>query len=45
MENKPKSLFTNAIWNILSVSLTAIAGFILVPVIILAIGAENFGIF
>lgn len=45
MKNKQKSLFTNAFWNILSVAITAIAGFILVPVIINAIGEENFGIY
>jgi O-antigen/teichoic acid export membrane protein len=42
---KPKSLFTNAIWNIITVGVTGIAGFILVPVLINDIGAENFGIY
>ncbi len=40
-----QSLFTNAFWNLLAVAITAIAGFILVPVIINAIGEENFGIY
>jgi O-antigen/teichoic acid export membrane protein len=43
--SKPKSLFTNAIWNIITVVITAIAGFILVPIIIKGIGIENFGIY
>lgn len=45
MKSKQKSLFTNAFWNILAVTITAIAGFILVPVIIKAIGEENFGVY
>lgn len=42
---KPKGLFSNAIWNILTVIITAIAGFIIVPIIIKSIGSENFGIY
>jgi O-antigen/teichoic acid export membrane protein len=42
---KSKGLFSNAIWNILTVSFTAIAGFIIVPIIIKGIGSENFGIY
>jgi len=42
---EPKSLITSAIWNILTVCITAIAGFILVPIIIKNIGNENFGIY
>ncbi|WP_439504246.1 oligosaccharide flippase family protein [Sediminibacterium sp.] len=45
MANKPKSLFTNAIWNIITVSFTALAGFVLVPLILNKIGTENFGIY
>lgn len=45
--NKTKkiSLFSNALWNILTVVMTALAGFILVPVIINSIGTENYGIY
>lgn len=42
---KPNSLFTNAVWNIFTVSITAIAGFILVPILLKGIGTENFGIY
>lgn len=42
---KTKSLLTSAIWNIITVVINAIAGFILVPLIIKGIGTENFGIY
>jgi O-antigen/teichoic acid export membrane protein len=43
--NKPLSLISSAIWNILTICITAIAGFIIVPLIIRSIGNENFGIY
>ncbi len=42
---KKKSLFKNSLWNILAVVITAIAGFLIIPVIISEIGAENFGVY
>ncbi|MDO8965708.1 oligosaccharide flippase family protein [Algoriphagus sp.] len=42
---KPKSLFSNALWNISATILMALAGFLIVPVLIKEIGIENFGIY
>nr|WP_315161292.1 oligosaccharide flippase family protein [uncultured Flavobacterium sp.] len=42
---KSKSLLSNAAWNIVSVAVSAIAGFILVPIILREIGTENFGVY
>jgi len=42
---KHKGLLINALWNTLSVSITAVAGFIIVPIILKGIGTENFGIY
>ncbi|MFH0756018.1 MAG: flippase, partial [Bacteroidota bacterium] len=42
---KTKGLFSNALWNILSVSFTAVAGFLVVPIVLKSLGTDNYGIY
>lgn len=42
---KPRSLFSNALWNMSATIIMALAGFLIVPIIIKEIGIENFGIY
>lgn len=42
---KTKGLFSNALWSVLSVLFTAVAGFLVVPVLLESLGADNYGIY
>ncbi len=45
MTSKKTGLLSSAFWNILSLVVVAVAGFITVPIIIREIGADNFGLY